>query len=613
MLPGIDLIRKSCIKNLLKISIQAFSTAPLKCHTKSIPISIPRRNLNFISFTCQNPGTRFRKLCSKPESDNDSEKHDDLFRLKGVSEPPRLFVVQPRMRPESVLQAKLQEAIKLADSLQDPREELLYVDGKPKKLPYIIVQNPEARLNIQADKYFGQGTVESIKGHLDVLSTQYPVDAVFVNAILTGVQQRNLERAWGTPVFDRVGLIIEIFNAHAQTKEAKLQAELAALMYMKTRLIRVRGEGGRLAFGAHGEAEVVSARGRASGGRGFISGAGETELQLQRRRILERRKHLLQEIEQVRKTRALHRAARRRHSNTYYGQNLPTVAVVGYTNAGKSSLVAALSDSNLYIDDKLFATLDPRVRKVILPSGQKALLSDTVGFISDLPVQLVEAFHATLEEVTEADLLMHVIDSSAPNMEDQRNSVLDVLEQIGVSTEKLENMIEVLNKVDLLQGNTQDKTLAAESGQTHFAEISPEISPDYCSEEIVSPETKIYEENDFKIQENTVGVEFSDGSPENVPSSEDDIYEDNCNEIVRTEKPANCNEIVTTKKHAPELRKERKWNVFGIARVETSAITGEGLQELLDLLDAKLKPTASGVTKERDIYSAKWRPPSRAV
>uniref|UniRef100_A0A0A0KVN1 Hflx-type G domain-containing protein n=1 Tax=Cucumis sativus TaxID=3659 RepID=A0A0A0KVN1_CUCSA len=176
-------------------------------------------------------------------------------------------------------------------------------------------------------------------------------------------------------------------------------------MYKKSRLVRVRGLDGRYAFGARGEAEVVSARGRGSGGRGFISGAGETELQLQRRRILERRNHLYSQIEEVRRTRSLQRASRKRHGGSN-GQHLATVAVVGYTNAGKSTLVSALSDNDLYSDSRLFATVDPRLRSVFLPSGRKVVLSDTVGFISDLPVQLVEAFHATLEEVVEADLLV---------------------------------------------------------------------------------------------------------------------------------------------------------------------------------------------------------------
>ncbi|MBA0590629.1 hypothetical protein Gorai_019325, partial [Gossypium raimondii] len=222
------------------------------------------------------------------------------------SDPPRLFVVQPRVRPATFLQAKLNEALCLANSLEEQRDGYFHSDFFDKELPpHVVVQNPSLKsAKIRADTYFGPGTVENIKCHLNALESKARqlllmffdgVDAVFVNTILSGVQQRNLEastgclislillRILGKPVLDRVGLIIEIFNAHAHTKEAKLQAELAALMYKKSRLVRVRGLDGRNTFGASGEVEVVSARGRGSGGRGFISGAGETELQLQRR------------------------------------------------------------------------------------------------------------------------------------------------------------------------------------------------------------------------------------------------------------------------------------------------------------------------------------------
>ncbi|XP_058069657.1 GTP-binding protein At3g49725, chloroplastic isoform X2 [Magnolia sinica] len=383
----------------------------------------------------------------KADEDYEDDGGGEFIVNRDPKSPPKLFIIQPRLRPDTLLQAKLDEALNLANSLEERRDgDECGEFGEREMPPHLIVQNPAARSpKAHADTYFGQGTVENVKCHLNALESGDKLDAVFVNTILSGIQQRNLEATWGMPVLDRVGLIIEIFNAHAQTKEAKLQSELAALMYKRTRLVRLRGPDGSLTFGAAGEAEVVSARGRGSGGRGFISGAGETELQLQRRRILERRNHLLSQIEDVRRTRALQRYARRRRGGSQ-GQGLATVAVVGYTNAGKSTLVSALSDSDLYSDDRLFATVDPRLRSVILPSGRKVLLSDTVGFISDLPVQLVEAFHATLEEVVEADLLVHVLDSSAFNVDEQRSTVLQVLQQIGVSEEKLQNMIEVWNK-----------------------------------------------------------------------------------------------------------------------------------------------------------------------
>nr|AAT77056.1 putative GTP-binding protein [Oryza sativa Japonica Group] len=352
-------------------------------------------------------GKRSSPTASPPADSDDEGSPRGLSLLpRDPERPPRLLVVQPRLRPGSLLDSKLAEALNLANSLEEPRDgfykEGLAAKGAP---PHLVAQNPSSRGRSHVDKFFGPGTVDNVKCYLRTSESEEGVDAVFVNAILTGIQQRNLEVAWGKPVLDRVGLIIEIFNAHAETKEAKLQSELAALMYMKTRLVRVRGPGGRLTFGSSGEAEVVSARGRGSGGRGFISGAGETELQLQRRRIQECRVRLLAQIEDVRRTRAIQRSNRKRHGNSF-GQELVTVAVVGYTNAGKSTLVSALSETDLYSDDRLFATVDPRLRSVILPSGRKALLSDTVGFISDLPVQLVEAFHATLEEVVEADMLV---------------------------------------------------------------------------------------------------------------------------------------------------------------------------------------------------------------
>ncbi|CAN0887273.1 GTP-binding protein At3g49725, chloroplastic [Linum grandiflorum] len=330
--------------------------------------------------------TSFRSLAADPvishlsssssfstkQRDGGSESSDAGSLLnRDPDSPPRLFVVQPRLRPDSFLQAKLNEALCLANSLEEQREGCFLTDFFEKKLPpHVLVQNPILRSSsAHADTYFGGGTVKDVKIHINAAETKGDeVDAVFVNSTLSGVQQRNLERAWEKPVLDRVGLIIEIFNAHAHTGEAKLQAELAALMYMKSRLVRVRSADGRFAFGASGEAEVVSARGRGSGGQGFMSGAGETELHLQRRRILERRSRLLSQIAEVRRTRALHRAARKRRG-AVDNQPLTTVAVVGYTNAGKSTLVSALSNSYLYSDSRLFATLDPRLKSIILPSG----------------------------------------------------------------------------------------------------------------------------------------------------------------------------------------------------------------------------------------------------
>ncbi|XP_030538933.2 GTP-binding protein At3g49725, chloroplastic [Rhodamnia argentea] len=518
--------------------------------------------------------------------------------------PPRLFVVQPRLRPDALLRAKLNEALCLANSLEDQRDGFFATDFFDKALPpHAVVQNPLIRSHrARADMYFGPGTVENIKIHLNEAETKGEVDAVFVNTILSGIQLRNLERHWGKPVLDRVGLIIEIFNAHAFTKEAKLQAQLAALMYKKTRLVRVRGLDGRLAFGVGGEAEVVSARGRGSGGRGFLSGAGESELHLQRRRISERWRVLESQIEEVRRTRASQRAGRKRHKDSHEC-GLATVAIVGYTNAGKSTLVGALSDTDLYSDDRLFATLDPRLRSVILPSGRKVLLSDTVGFISDLPVQLVKAFHATLEEVIEADLLVHVLDSSAPNLDEHRSSVLLVLEQIGVSGEKLENMIEVWNKIDLQE----------DDGSHFHADVADEAT---CTELI--DEDVISDGGDDCGEGGESIADLSEGELEETIESEQDEYSDTWLSQEDDTKWGSsiCGDTSNNESNA-SLGEWRTGKVSDSGQigphVKTSAMTGVGLQELLELIDEKLEVQSDRLKKEnvveRSIFYSKWRPP----
>ncbi|CAH9110808.1 unnamed protein product [Cuscuta epithymum] len=526
----------------------------------------------------------FRSLSFSPpplQRRQDEDRHDECSKF-----PSNILVVQPRLKPDSALKLKLEEALNLANSLEEQRDGSYETEFSEKSIPpHIVVQNPAAK-HPRADTYFGVGTVNTIKCHINALDSEGGVDAVFVNAMLSGVQQRNLAREWGKPVIDRVGLIIEIFNAHAQTKEAKLQAELAALMYKKSLLVRSRGPGGRSSFGAMGEAEVVSARGRGSGGRGFISGAGESELQLQRRRILERRMQLLSEIKEVRRTRALQRASRKRHGGGSNGHIIATVAVVGYTNAGKSTLVSALTDSYLYSDDRLFATVDPKLSSVILPSGKKVLLSDTVGFISDLPVQLVEAFHATLEEVVEADVLMHVLDSSAPNLDEQRETVLQVLEQIGVSEEKLENMIEVWNKIDI------------EEGKRHFVECDnqevEEEENDEIGDEDVGPEGELEaEKGDLS------GTWLaSDGE-------QDDLWVDYDDSTIGS---GDSNASWAAPSRGWMRSRERNLRSQPLSsHVKTSAITGVGLQELLEVIDEKVN-RVSHDAPESTIFGRKWRP-----
>ncbi|CAL0322864.1 unnamed protein product [Lupinus luteus] len=555
------------------------------------------------------PSRRITSL--SPYSNNSHRNHEphDTTSFSDTTQPPKLFVVQPRLRPEKYLQAKLNEAMCLANSLEEQRDGEFYTDFFDKELPpHILVQNPSVKGHKpRADTYFGHGTVDNIKCHLNAVESKDEVDAVFVNTILSGVQQRNLERAWNIPVLDRVGLIIEIFNAHAFTKEAKLQAELAALSYKKSRLVRVRGPDGRYSFGTAGEAEVVSARGRGGGGQGFTSGAGETELQLQRRRILERRNYLLSQIEEVRRTRAVQRAGRKRHGGSY-GQGLATVAVVGYTNAGKSTLVSELSNSELYSDCRLFATVDPRLRSVVLPSGRKVLLSDTVGFISDLPIQLVEAFHATLEEVVEADLLVHVVDSSAPNLDEHRSTVLQVLQQIGVSEEKLQNMIEVWNKIDI-----EEECLDVNEDEEIDATNNFSEEDDVKCETIAETEKDDADRISDAENEGTDAIDNHNVNYEAMEEKEDYsdgwLYEDTLVDEDDFRSPITVADQQNESSNENSIAKKDSLIGPSGPHVKTSAIMGVGLQELLGLIDKKLSKLNPAQVVERSIFDRKWRPP----
>ncbi len=288
----------------------------------------------------------------------------------------------------------------------------------------------------------GGGQVESLHDRVEALDAGL---AVF-DAALTPVQQRNLETGLGCKVIDRTGLILEIFGERARTAEGRLQVELAHLDYQSSRLVR---------SWTHLE--------RQRGGFGFLGGPGETQIEADRRMIRDRMARLRRELEQVSRTRTLHRDRRQRAP-------WPVVALVGYTNAGKSTLFNRLTGAGVMAENLLFATLDPTLRQVSLPGIDKAILSDTVGFVSDLPTQLVAAFKATLEEVVSADLLIHVRDIAHPDSEAQRQDVEDVLTEIGVDPDT--PRIEAWNKLDALDDVGRDEVIEDAHAKTGVVAIS---------------------------------------------------------------------------------------------------------------------------------------------
>ena len=277
-------------------------------------------------------------------------------------------------------------------------------------------------------------------GKVDEIATQardLEPEVIVVNAQLSPVQQRNLERAWNAKVLDRTALILEIFGERAKTREGRLQVEFAHLTYQRSRLVR---------SWTHLE--------RQRGGFGFLGGPGETQIETDRRLIGERLAKIRREIEEVKRTRGLHRSARKKVP-------YPIVALVGYTNAGKSTLFNTLTKSDVFAKNLLFATLDPTMRALRMPGGRNVILSDTVGFIADLPHELVAAFRATLEEVLEADVVVHVRDAAHGESEAQKLDVEKVLVELGIDGER--PIVEVLNKIDLLEPGPR-KNLMARNG-----------------------------------------------------------------------------------------------------------------------------------------------------
>lgn len=329
----------------------------------------------------------------------------------------RAVVLYPHLKTEHAglrsAQAVLQEAVALTQAIN-----------------LTVIHHEEIPLReIKANAYLGKGTVE----RLSMITGQ--ADVVIMACLLTPLQQRNLEKAWQTKVIDKTALILEIFGQRARTREGVLQVELAHLTYARSRLVR---------SWTHLE--------RQRGGSGFLGGPGETQIELDRRLLDDDIVKIKKELEEVKKTRELHRKSRRRVP-------YPIIALVGYTNAGKSTLFNRLTRSEVMAQDMLFATLDPTMRQIKLPHGTEVIISDTVGFISDLPTELVMAFRATLEEVLEADIIVHVRDFSHPDTTAQKQDVESVLADLGVGEQLEKGLIEVLNKIDLLPPDEQTRIL----------------------------------------------------------------------------------------------------------------------------------------------------------
>ncbi len=289
---------------------------------------------------------------------------------------------------------------------------------------------------IRPDAYFGSGLIERLRE----IVAERKIELLVVDADLTPIQQRNLEKALNLKVIDRTALILEIFGERAQTREGCLQVELAHLTYQRSRLVR---------SWTHLE--------RQRGGAGFLGGPGETQIELDRRIIDDKIVKIKKALEKIKQTRGLQRNARKRVP-------YPVVALVGYTNTGKSTLFNRLTAAQVFAENLLFATLDTTMRRLKLPSGREVILSDTVGFISDLPHELVMAFRATLEEVLEADVVVQVLDAANPDCKQQRKDVLEVLHGLGLDKiEYQDNYLEVYNKTDLLSSFIAPPAAAAVS------------------------------------------------------------------------------------------------------------------------------------------------------